>query len=250
MAAASAQLTKRHEENKNRLKKRAKSARCRPQNLKGLGNVAPKPDDTKDDNKKDDNKKDDNKKDDNNKDDNKDDGKKDDNKDDNKKDDNKDDNKKDDNNKDDNKDDGKKDDNKDDNKGGSGNKDNNDPPPPPPHSGNSLRGQTFSGGDATFYSTGLNACGTVDKDSDFIAAIPHATFDSFPGAGPNPNKNPLCQKRILVTYKGRSITVRATDRCGGCSNGNSLDFSPSAFKALFDDFDLGRVHGISYRWLD
>jgi hypothetical protein len=42
----------------------------------------------------------------------------------------------------------------------------------------------------TYYSTGLNACGTTDKDSDSIVAVSMAVFDTYPGAGANPNLNP------------------------------------------------------------
>ena len=46
-------------------------------------------------------------------------------------------------------------------------------------SGGSGSGDTYSG-DGTFYATGLGACGETNNDGDFIAAIGHGGFDSFP----------------------------------------------------------------------
>lgn len=46
-------------------------------------------------------------------------------------------------------------------------------------SGGSGSGGTYSG-DGTFYDTGLGACGITNNDNDFIAAIGHGGFDSFP----------------------------------------------------------------------
>jgi hypothetical protein len=107
-------------------------------------------------------------------------------------------------------------------------------------------GQTYTG-DATFYATGLNACGTVDQDSDYIAALAHGAFDSYPGANGNPNENPICNKKVRACYEGNCVTVRITDRCGGCV-GDALDFSPSAFKQLASP-DLGRVHGMTWQYV-
>ncbi|KIO28551.1 hypothetical protein M407DRAFT_71654 [Tulasnella calospora MUT 4182] len=111
---------------------------------------------------------------------------------------------------------------------------------------NSGSGTTYTG-DATFYSTGLNACGTYDSDSDYIAAVAHENFDSFPGANGNSNQNPICNKKVKACYKGNCVTVRITDRCGGC-NWGALDFSPSAFKQLADP-DLGRLHGMTWNFI-
>ncbi|KAG8972784.1 hypothetical protein FRB90_010140, partial [Tulasnella sp. 427] len=111
---------------------------------------------------------------------------------------------------------------------------------------NSGSGKTYTG-DGTFYSTGLNACGTYDKDSDFIAAASHALFDSFPGANGNSNENPICNKRVRACRQGQCCTVRITDRCAGCSWGD-LDFSPSAFKQMAS-FDVGRFHDLEWEFI-
>ncbi|WLF80303.1 Lytic transglycosylase [Lodderomyces elongisporus] len=106
------------------------------------------------------------------------------------------------------------------------------------------QGQTFSG-DATYYSTGLGACGIVNTDSDYIIAISHEMYDQHTPDG-NPNHNTLCGKKIKAFRNGKSIDVTVVDRCEGCAY-NDLDFSPAAFKQLAD-FEEGRVR-ITWKWL-
>ncbi|VDB86517.1 unnamed protein product [Peniophora sp. CBMAI 1063] len=101
-------------------------------------------------------------------------------------------------------------------------------------------------GDGTFYATGLGACGITNTDTDYIVAVSQELFDSYPGAGANPNNNPVCNKKIKATYGGKSVTVTVTDRCTGCSL-TSLDFSPSAFDKLADE-SVGRIHNVKWAW--
>ncbi|KAG6878220.1 hypothetical protein C0993_010641 [Termitomyces sp. T159_Od127] len=121
-------------------------------------------------------------------------------------------------------------------------------------------------GDATFYPTGLGACGIVNKDTDHIAAVSHLLFDAFPYVfsslidlfpissvisgynGLNPNTNPLCGKKVSVSYGGKSVVVTLTDRCEGCAL-TDLDLSPAAFDVLADP-SVGRLHGMTWKWLD
>ncbi|KIM81775.1 hypothetical protein PILCRDRAFT_8449 [Piloderma croceum F 1598] len=103
-------------------------------------------------------------------------------------------------------------------------------------------------GDGTYYQTGLGACGEYNSDTDYIAAVAAQTFDSFPGAGPNPNNNPICNKLIQANYQGRSVVVAITDRCGGCTGGADLDFSPAAFGQLAD-LSVGRLHGVEWDYI-
>lgn len=43
-------------------------------------------------------------------------------------------------------------------------------------------------GDATFYDVGMGACGVYNVPTDFIAAVSHELYDTFPGySGGNPN---------------------------------------------------------------
>ncbi|KAH9944071.1 RlpA-like double-psi beta-barrel-protein domain-containing protein-containing protein [Epithele typhae] len=100
-------------------------------------------------------------------------------------------------------------------------------------------------GQATYYATGLGACGITNTDSDFIVAVSHELFDNYPGyAGGNPNNNPMCGKSINVNYNGHQITVKATDRCAGCAMFD-LDFSPDAFSQLASQ-SLGRLSGMTW----
>ncbi len=88
--------------------------------------------------------------------------------------------------------------------------------------------------------------------SDSICAVSHVLYDAA-SAGPNPNANPLCGRRIRVVRddaaKGgnHSIDVTVVDRCVGCRE-TDLDLSPSAFDAVAVEAE-GRVTG-SWAWLD
>ncbi|RXW23493.1 hypothetical protein EST38_g2390 [Candolleomyces aberdarensis] len=102
-------------------------------------------------------------------------------------------------------------------------------------------------GQGTFYDTGLGACGRVNRDTDLIAAVSMHLFDNYPGAGNNPNNNPVCGKRIRASRGGSSVTITVVDRCVGCAM-TDLDFSPSAFDALTGgNRGLGRVQ-ITWEW--
>ncbi|EJD39697.1 hypothetical protein AURDEDRAFT_107215, partial [Auricularia subglabra TFB-10046 SS5] len=102
-------------------------------------------------------------------------------------------------------------------------------------------------GDATYYDVGTGACGVHNVASDSIAAVSHALFDSYPGySGGNPNNNPICGKWATASYNGRSIRFQVEDRCGGCAGFGDLDFSDSAFIALFGSLNAGRVSGVTW----
>ncbi|KAG5647495.1 hypothetical protein DXG03_009432 [Asterophora parasitica] len=127
------------------------------------------------------------------------------------------------------------------------------PPPPPaptkPSGGGGLPSFMVGvqAGQGTFYDTGLGACGIVNRDTDYIAAVSHLLFDNFPGYnGQNPNKNPMCGRRVRVTYRGKSIVVALTDRCEACAQVD-LDLSPSAFSELAA-FGTGRIN-LEWEWL-
>ncbi|KAH9836381.1 plant expansin [Rhodofomes roseus] len=102
-------------------------------------------------------------------------------------------------------------------------------------------------GDATYYSTGLGACGIDNVDTDYIVAVSEHLFDNYPGyAGTNPNNNPVCKKQITANYNGNSVTVTVTDRCVACAV-TDLDFSPSAFQQLASE-SVGRLYGMTWTW--
>lgn len=123
------------------------------------------------------------------------------------------------------------------------------PTPSPTSGGGSSGGSTGAthSGDGTFYGTGLGSCGITNKDTDFIAAVSHILYDSFPDGG-NPNNNPVCNRKATATYQGKSVTVTITDRCVGCAEFD-LDFSPSAFSQLADQ-SVGRIHGMTWHFDD
>jgi hypothetical protein len=121
-----------------------------------------------------------------------------------------------------------------------------DAPPTPTNSGGS--GEVFSG-DGTFYATGLGSCGITNSDTDFIAAVSHLLYDSWPGYnGVNPNNNPICGKKATAHYQGKQVTITVTDRCTGCAL-HDLDFSPTAFDQIADP-SVGRIHGMTWSWDD
>ncbi|MFF3013799.1 hypothetical protein [Streptomyces sp. NPDC057939] len=79
-------------------------------------------------------------------------------------------------------------------------------------------------GSATFFSPGMGACGKVIKDSDRAVALDPTMF------GPGyPSSN--CGRKIVITYKGKSITATVLDEAPGASR-YGLDLTPGAFKAL------------------
>ncbi|KAG9081563.1 hypothetical protein FRC07_014482, partial [Ceratobasidium sp. 392] len=70
--------------------------------------------------------------------------------------------------------------------------------------GGGSSGETFTG-QATFYATGLGACGIINKDTDYIAAASQHLFDGFGGyTGGDPNGNPICNKKVTAHYQGKT----------------------------------------------
>ncbi|KAF5335602.1 hypothetical protein D9758_017261 [Tetrapyrgos nigripes] len=99
-------------------------------------------------------------------------------------------------------------------------------------------------GDVTFYTPGLGACGISNTESDMIAAVSAPFFDTFPGATPNPNLNPLCGRAVSISSGGKTIQVTIVDKCPGCAL-QDLDLSPAAFNQLADP-SVGRLHGVTW----
>ncbi|KAJ3843645.1 RlpA-like double-psi beta-barrel-protein domain-containing protein-containing protein [Lentinula raphanica] len=112
---------------------------------------------------------------------------------------------------------------------------------------------TGGSGDGTFYDPGLGACGITNVATDMIAAIGEDFFDQYAihmgVTSGNPNENPICNKKVIATYQGKSITVAITDRCGGCTNPYSLDFTETAFSQLADP-SVGRITGVTWVFAD
>jgi hypothetical protein len=113
----------------------------------------------------------------------------------------------------------------------------------PPSSGGD-GGGNITGGDGTFFETGLGACGITNVDSDFIVAISMIRFDAVSTG--NSNTNPLCGKSVSITFNGVTETATIVDRCTGCAD-NSLDMTPGLFQK-FASLDVGRIHGIDWHF--
>ncbi|KAJ9120320.1 hypothetical protein QFC24_005274 [Naganishia onofrii] len=77
------------------------------------------------------------------------------------------------------------------------------------------------GGRATFYETGLGACGEWNNDSDYIVAL---NSEQYGGGYPGPE----CFKKIQISANGQTATATIMDECPTCSYGQ-LDLSPSLF---------------------
>ncbi|KAF8876330.1 hypothetical protein BD779DRAFT_1449483, partial [Infundibulicybe gibba] len=78
---------------------------------------------------------------------------------------------------------------------------------------------------------GVGSCGTSHGDGEYVVAVLVHIYNSYPGATPNPNKNPICKRYLRVNYKGKSITVWVVDKCYKCG-ANDIDLSRGAFGAL------------------
>ncbi|KAJ7030204.1 plant expansin [Mycena alexandri] len=112
----------------------------------------------------------------------------------------------------------------------------------------SMATSTSHSGDGTFYQPALGACGKKNASHDLIVAVSHAVFDSYPGANPsNPNKNPICGKKLRATYGTKSVVVTVEDRCVGCATGD-LDFTSTGFGKLAS-LDKGRIHAVRWQWV-
>ncbi|KAJ7219106.1 RlpA-like double-psi beta-barrel-protein domain-containing protein-containing protein [Mycena pura] len=86
----------------------------------------------------------------------------------------------------------------------------------------------------TFYEAGLGACGQHNSDSDFIVALNQQTFGfSYP--------SPYCNKKISMTYNGKTTTATIVDSCPGCPV-NGLDLTPGLF-SFFADRSEGVIYG-------
>ncbi|KAH9063325.1 plant expansin [Lactarius vividus] len=104
-------------------------------------------------------------------------------------------------------------------------------PTPVSHSSEGSSGSDVNtGGQATFfYQNGVaGACGKVHSDDDLICAMDQIRYGD-PGA-----KSALCGKQVQITNtkNGKTVTVTVADDCPTCRNGNSIDLSEAAFKAI------------------
>ncbi|KAJ7766014.1 hypothetical protein B0H16DRAFT_1792771 [Mycena metata] len=74
---------------------------------------------------------------------------------------------------------------------------------PTPHATNGT-------GDVFYYKpdSEAGACGWMNTTDQAVATVSNTTFNGFPGATPkNPNTNPICGRRIVIT--GNNVTINA-----------------------------------------
>ncbi|CAJ2508137.1 Uu.00g093230.m01.CDS01 [Anthostomella pinea] len=99
-------------------------------------------------------------------------------------------------------------------------------------------------GDLTFYEPGLGACGVTNDNGDNVVAVSQLLFDHKTPGG-NPNKNPLCGRKINVHHGGKTQLFTVQDRCTGCKL-HDLDATVTFFEK-FTSPDKGRIP-ITWTW--
>ncbi|PRP85318.1 riboflavine-aldehyde-forming enzyme [Planoprotostelium fungivorum] len=92
------------------------------------------------------------------------------------------------------------------------------------------------GGQATYFTPGLGACGHHNTGKDLIAAL----------NAPQWTNGGKCGRRAKVQGPHGTVTVTIVDECPGCKYGD-LDLSPTAFSKIAKISD-GRVK-ISWSWV-
>ncbi|MEV7424883.1 MULTISPECIES: RlpA-like double-psi beta-barrel domain-containing protein [unclassified Streptomyces] len=97
-------------------------------------------------------------------------------------------------------------------------------------------------GQATWYNTGLGACGWNNNDGELVVAVSPGVYGTYP----NPNNSPVCGRQLQVNGPLGSVTVTVVDRCAGCAT-NDVDLSPAAFSRI-GDLNAGRIN-VSWDWL-
>ncbi|KAJ1019330.1 hypothetical protein NDA13_006247 [Ustilago tritici] len=102
-------------------------------------------------------------------------------------------------------------------------------------------------GRATYFVTGIGACGITNLDSDPIVAISRDLFKQYNPPDGNSNHNSLCGRKVEITWKGKTVRAFATDECPGCAK-TSLDMSFKVFDSL-DVRETGVLDGIQWRFV-
>jgi expansin (peptidoglycan-binding protein) len=88
----------------------------------------------------------------------------------------------------------------------------------------------------TYYAVGLGSCGWNDAErkSDYIIAM------NAPVMGAQSNGNPMCGRKVEISYNGKTIVGEVRDKCPECQPGD-IDVSEGAFVALCGGTGAGRV---------
>ncbi|QRV91608.1 hypothetical protein RhiJN_19626 [Ceratobasidium sp. AG-Ba] len=95
-------------------------------------------------------------------------------------------------------------------------------------------------------SVGVGACGWLNQDYEWVAAIGTSLFQEMMGVDANPNHSKACGKTANFTWNGKTIKVGIVDRCYACGY-NDIDLSPSAFQQ-FAPLGTGKLNGASWKF--
>lgn len=100
-------------------------------------------------------------------------------------------------------------------------------------------------GNATWYDTGLGACGETSSGDEMVVAIYRGMMGTD-SSGTNVNK--LCGRKVVVTGPGgQTATGTVVDKCFGCNDQPyNIDLSKAMFKAIGDGD--GVIQGIKWHW--
>ncbi|KAJ7215064.1 hypothetical protein GGX14DRAFT_443711 [Mycena pura] len=52
---------------------------------------------------------------------------------------------------------------------------------------------------------GIGACGWTNTSMQAVGSVSNTTFNHFPGATKNPNKNPICNQWLRVTVPSKAV---------------------------------------------
>lgn len=78
-------------------------------------------------------------------------------------------------------------------------------------------------GQATFYSGGLGACGTIIAPTDYAIAVSPEFFNTTPN---------VCGKTVVITYQDKSVTATILDEFPGARGAYDIDVTRAVFSAL------------------
>ncbi|MFE7441594.1 cysteine/serine endopeptidase inhibitor [Streptomyces chartreusis] len=99
-------------------------------------------------------------------------------------------------------------------------------------------------GKATFYdNAGTGACGDpIDAASQMLVAVSPKYWKAA-----NPNNDPLCNAKVRLTFRGKTITVPVVDKCMECGP-KHIDLSKPAFEKLANP-DKGVLHNVKWKFV-
>ncbi|KAF8058628.1 hypothetical protein FPV67DRAFT_510872 [Lyophyllum atratum] len=95
-----------------------------------------------------------------------------------------------------------------------------------------------------FFTPGLGACGFTNTSTQIVASVSSTFFNTFPNATANPNKNPLCKRKLLITSGAKNITASVVDFFVDPAPFN-VGLSPTAFQK-FATLDDGIVPNVTW----